>query len=488
MLAIAEVSMTRFPFVLTQRAICCCFRKACPVVFLILTHSYSGFSESSLDDRNGQKAEKVEDSKETPQTTKPPTPLSLQSLLKLPSGVTLEVEHRSRYETIANRFRLGETGGDQQYALRTRVRLEVAERLDPVRFLVELEDSRVYLTDPGSAVNSVQVDKYDFLQLHVGWVNHDLFRAGIGSALQFGRFSMDLGKRRLFARSRFPNATTRFDGIHWNLKANQSWKLQSFLFNPVVLRMTGLDRRDKHTLFWGTYLSARQQRSSKLDLYYFGLRTGPSAPNRQLNLTTVGLRWYRDAAKGKFDYEAESAWQFGRELGLNHFAVLQVGELGYMFDRTWSPHLLFQYQYASGDRDPTDNRKDTFNLLFGARRFESGPTGIWGPFFRSNTQSPGYRLILSPTGSLELTLAHRMWWLAQARDQWVGSGLSDPSGNSGNFLGQHVEGWLTWKANAILSFDIGYAYLAKGPYLSRVPLSPPDHNAHYFYVAPTVRF
>lgn len=483
--------------------LCACRRrlgKGCSGVLLLLSVNRPLLpqeSPASAGANNPSKSERTardqDDSRNQPQLNDPakvqaPAAPGLNSWLKLPSGVKLEVEHRSRYETIANRFRLGEAGGDQQWALRTRVRFEVAERLDPFRFLVEIEDSRAYLTDSGSTVSTSHVDKHDLLQLHADWFTRNFLRPDLNSTLQFGRFSMDLGKRRLFSRLRFRNTTNRFDGVHWNLEASHSWQLHTFLFNPVTLAMEEVDRRDRNTLFWGAYLNARQQHPGKLELYYFGLRTTPPEENRRRRLTTVGLRWYKDAARGQFDHEIETALQFGRQFGTSHFAELAVGEFGYTFNRIWNPRLVFQYLYASGDKDPTDNQTGTFDALFGARRFEFGPTALWGPVFRSNTQGPGCRLVVSPASNFELMLGHRLWWLAQARDQWVGSGLRDPSGSSGSFLGHFFEGWLLWKANSILSFDIGYAFFAKGVYPRQVPRSPSDRNSHYFYVSPTVRF
>ena len=63
---------------------------------------------------------------------------------------------------------------------------------------------------------------------------------------------------------------------------------------------------------------------------------------------------------------------------LDHRASFLHFEIGYQFDAPGSPNLMFQYDRATGDEDPTDAQIDRFNTLFGARRFDFGPTGIYG--------------------------------------------------------------------------------------------------------------
>ena len=167
--------------------------------------------------------------------------------------------------------------------------------------------------------------------------------------------------------------------------------------------------------------------------------------SQRRGLTTSGVRIFKTPAIGKFDYEVESVWQVGdpaqtagSQTTLSHFAHFQHVGLGYTFDLPWSPRLLVQYDYASGDRDPNDSQNERFDTLFGARRFEFGPNGIWGPFVRSNISSPSWWIILKPKEGVSFFFAHRLWWLAESRDQCITSGIQDHnrrSGVQGTFLG-----------------------------------------------------
>ena len=119
------------------------------------------------------------------------------------------------------------------------------------------------------------------------------------------------------------------------------------------------------------------------------------------------------------------------------------------------------------------------------------PTGIFGPFFRSNISSPGARVYFKPLPAVRLMLKFRVWWLAQARDVWVGSGLQDPTGRSGNFLGEDLELRADWVPFPNLLFRAGYDHFFKGSYienLAKVPGNPPADDSDYFYVQTEIKF
>jgi hypothetical protein len=142
--------------------------------------------------------------------------------------------------------------------------------------------------------------------------------------------------------------------------------------------------------------------------------------------------------------------------------------------------LLFDH--ASGDGDPADERSERFDTLFGARAFEYALTGIYGPFFRANIEGPGARVTWVPVPQVELTGAYRALWLEEARDAWVGSGLQDPSGDSGRFLGHHLEAWVRWRPWRWLLVEAAYAHFFKGSFVDTAPGSPRTPDSDYVTV------
>jgi hypothetical protein len=150
--------------------------------------------------------------------------------------------------------------------------------------------------------------------------------------------------------------------------------------------------------------------------------------------------------------------------------------------------LFLHYTYASGDRDPFDGSNERFDTLFGARRFEFGPTSIYGAFSRSNINSPGIRLQLRREPRWNAFIDYRAVWLASARDEWGGTGVRDPSGNSGSFVGQQVEMRLRWKLlPGNLMLEAGYAHLFAGEFIDEAPNSN-GGDTNYVYTQMLLRF
>ena len=123
------------------------------------------------------------------------------------------------------------------------------------------------------------------------------------------------------------------------------------------------------------------------------------------------------------------------------------------------------------------------------RRWEYGPTGIFGPFARNNISSPGARLFIAPHRDVSAFLAYRDWWLADSKAAWTPANLVDPTGKSGDFIGHTVELSARWDALENISFEAGWTYLIKGGFAKNAPGAPANHdNVNYLYVQSQLRF
>ncbi len=399
------------------------------------------------------------------------SPESLREALGLPNWLILGGQQLTRYESLDGRWRAGERGSDQQIALRTRLFMMIKDVLGPLRLQVELQDSRAELTDAGSLVTTSQVNTTDIQQLHLDAASTDFLRTGQPGILSLGRLTIDIARRRWVARNNFRTTTQAFDGAYLRLGRQERWHLESFLVEPVEIRMHRLDPvapAHANTL-WGFYAESRDLPwISAAAFEYFGHRS--AGPHRDFDM--LGVRLFKpNEAEGPWRYEIESAYQFGDVSAAGRFEHFQHAEVGYTFETAWSPQLLARFDYASRG----------FDSLYGARSFELTPTGIFGPFDRSNIISPGYRILIQPADRMGVLVQHRAWWLADAKGPWVGSGLQDPTGNSGRFLGQTVELRFRWGVLANAFLQVGYVHFAFGGFPQRVPGGPPQDHADYAY-------
>ena len=399
------------------------------------------------------------------------------------------ISHRTRYEALDNRFRLGETGSDQQLPQRTRVRFEI-QRVLPFGFVMEFEDARVHLDDSGSTVNNTMEDENDITNLYINFVQKNPGNTNLTGKIYIGRQTFDLGSRRFLARNRFRNATNSFDAIRWTLGSEEkNWELTAFVSRPVLRQMHQPDRPDPTGAFWGAFLSAEFLPQFKNEFYYFGVRESQTSPkSKKRQHSTLGTRLFKEPKTGSVSYEFETAIQFGKIGDLNHLAHFEHISADYSFNAPWRPKLTGRYDYASGTKDPGSQDEGAFDTLFGARRFEFGPTGIYGAIARSNINSPGWAVAVNPMKKLKIMSAMRWVWLASSRDQWAGTKLKDLTGNSGSYIGSLFELQLNYKLNKYIDAETGYSHLIKGSYLDKVPGSPGSEDSNYFYVQTSIEF
>lgn len=435
---------------------------------------------------------------------------SLNSALNTPEWLSISGSHRSRYETLDEQFRADGKGNDQILVFRTNLLALVS--WEQWNFAFELLDSRQAHADDSTKIASGDVNPLDVLQLYAKWNFTDATTSQ--SSLRTGRFTMDIGSRRLVARNKYRNAINAFTGIDWQHKTQEGEEFRAFYTLPVQRLPREFERlkrnrsqgddQDTEVSFWGAYYkfptSTLHAWQSQAEMFYFGLDENDThnRPTRNRDIHTVGGRIYKLKATHQYDYQIEGAYQFGETRAssssldredLDHSAFFARAELGYTFDTPWSPRLAAEVDYASGDDDPTDGNNNRFDSLFSVRRADFGPLGIYGPFARSNIISPGIRLQLKPATSVSSFVAHRAYWLASDKDAWVVAGVLDPAGNSGTYLGQQLEGRLRWQLipNS-LRWEIGAAYYFKSGFAKRAPNANDEGDAKFIYNQITLSF
>lgn len=69
-----------------------------------------------------------------------------------PTWLVLGGEHRTRYEGLNSSWRTSDPNGGQVLSLRTRLQVGIQKIVDPLRFLIEIQDSRLPLTSTGSGI------------------------------------------------------------------------------------------------------------------------------------------------------------------------------------------------------------------------------------------------------------------------------------------------------------------------------------------------
>jgi Alginate export len=425
----------------------------------------------------------------------------------MPQGFSLQIDHRTRYEFMDNEFSAGQSGRTDVIAFRTLVNGRIQL---PAGFTVggELQDSRT-AADGNTLLNTTIVNSAELLRAYLEFYRPDTLQGNL--TVQAGRMTLDVGNRRLVARNRFRNTINSFTGmdINWHGSNNlTSMHLRGFWTLPVVrLPDTDEQLQRNSTVFdeegfdlqlWGLFAANDLSQFGRGELFLFGLheKDTPDRATGNRQLFTPGFRLFRASAETRIDWEFESAFQIGQSRAssasmqdLNHFAHFHHLEIGYTFPVPWSPRIVVLYDFASGDTNPDDNKNGRFDTLYGARRFDFGPTGIYGALARTNMHAPGIRLNLKPHNQLTAAMDYRALWLASDRDAWGNTGVRDVSGQSGSFVGSQLDTQIQWQLiPGNITVEAGYTHLFSGEFLRHAPNAVHRSDINYFYLQTIINF
>jgi hypothetical protein len=417
--------------------------------------------------------------------------------------LTWAVSERVRYSSLSNQFRPGLTGNDQAIVYRTLLKSEYAWK--HVTLGAELQDVRAYLTDSASNVSTALVNPLDALQAYIVLGARP---ASAGSRLpevQVGRFSMELGSGRVVAQEAYRDVTRTFTGAKARWWPTRKGVLTLLAVLPtrtlpedrddLLHNRLERDRDSFHQVFGGLFYEREGlPRAMRADAYAFVLREHDDPgrlETRDRRLGTAGARVYRVPASGAWDFDVEAAGQWGRahatassvdQRALGVGAGLLHAQAGYTVARGWSPRLGVEYDYGSGDDEPDDARWNRFDGLFGNRRVELGPTGIYGALGRENIDTLGLRLSITPGPRTDAFAVYRVLRLAAETDAFASTGVRDRSGRAGRHAGQQVDvRTRIWIQPAVLRLEVGATHLIAGDFLKQAPNATRAGNTTHVY-------
>ncbi|HEV2567782.1 alginate export family protein [Sphingomonas sp.] len=424
--------------------------------------------------------------------------VSALTLLAAPAaaGIRLSGTERVRVETISGQARAGFNSSDTLLNFRTTLLAEYGS--GPVQLAAELWDSRVFGADRRTPVSTNEVNTLELVQVFLKADLGEGLGANSRTSVQIGRLMLNLGSRRLVAADDYRNTTNGYTGLRVDYANKAGWQATAIYTLPQQRRPDRLDALlDNKTspdhegfdlvLWGGTVSKARVIGEVALEGTYIhlGERDRPSRPTRNRSLDTFGGRVLREPAIGKFDLEFEGFVQRGEvATSLAPNAALQSvrawffhADAGYTFRGAWKPRLSFDYDHASGDG--RGGRFGRFDTLFGMRRADLAPAGLYNAIARTNLISPGVRLEAVPDKKTDWFVSYRPMWLASRFDSFSSTGVRDASGRSGRFAGHQVDSrirrrvspWLTLEADAVL--------LRKGRFLTEAPNAPPKRWTRY---------
>lgn len=371
---------------------------------------------------------------------------------------------------------------DAFHLIRTRINIA----FDPVEIFhiyMQLQDSRIL--DGEFSNNTPFRDNVDIRQLYL-----DINIPESPFTLRAGRQELIYGDERLIGGFNWSNVAQSFDGVRLIHELDEI-RTDIFWVRKVVIDTDSFNEWDKDDDILGIYSTYKGIDRHILELYYLFRATdrdigfGPDVGLGELDESTIGFR-----IKGKdidrFDYEIESAFQFGdfSEKDINAFAIIIVG--GYTFDLPWSPRLGVEWDHASGDESPDDNRRNTFDNLFPTNHKHYG---YMDRVSLQNINNMRFQLSASPQNNLYLQTDLHLIYLDENTDSLYNAGRNvirtALNSDISKYVGTEMDLLARYIVNKNFRILIGYSHFFSGKFLKN---TGPHSDGDFFYLETTLNF
>jgi hypothetical protein len=318
--------------------------------------------------------------------------------------------------------------------------------------------------------------------------------ADVGAAtspltVRVGRQELVYGEQRLVGHVSWLNAARTFDGAKMTVRT-KAFSVDAFGTSVVRILDGAFDRSGNGNRFAGAYATtARLIPFGTVEPFVFwrrdvNLRT-ETAGIGDLEETTVGVRVV-GRMPGRLDYGIEMA--------------LQRGSLGTDDVEAWAGHwqlreslpgpgamkLVGEYNYASGDDDPADGVRGTFDQLYPTPHDKYGLADQIG---WKNLHHTRAGLEVTPVRGWPITANYHSWWLAEARDGLYAASSAlvarMPAGAIDRHVGQEIDVQLVKALTPQIQLAGGYAHIFTGAFLKE---ATPGASYSHPYVMVTYVF
>ncbi|PWU04088.1 MAG: hypothetical protein C5B51_17495 [Terriglobia bacterium] len=389
---------------------------------------------------------------------------------ELPPWLRVGGLYRVRFEDFLHRsFR-----PDQDDAhLLTRFRADLTvQPLSWMKFAFEAQDARIYFQQsvPNAPPHENPMD------LRIGYLElGDADRRSV--TLRAGRQELNFGEQRLLGSFDWINVGRSFDALRVIVR-HSGYRLDLFASSVVVPTDRGFDKpRTGHNLH-GLYGHIEKWVPGAAIEPYILWHMAPDQVSENgvkahLDQKTSGLRWAGKA--GDIDYGMEIALQTGcvgpdrvRAWG-GHWTA------GYTFSAvSWKPRLSAEYNYATGDRDPHDGVRGTFDNLYPSPHDKYGLADQVG-WRNIHDFRAGWDAKLST--KLSVAANYHNWWLAIGHDALyspMGAVVARSSDNSaGTHVGQETDLEGSFGVSSHVQVSMGLGHIFPGRFLRKTTPGAP---------------
>lgn len=393
---------------------------------------------------------------------------------RLPGWLRVRGEFRERIEGPRG---IGfAQGRDDGFAL-SRVRFNVSVTPSPnFRVQAELHDARVAGKDIGPTAAPFR-GPFDIRTAFA-----DIGSAKAPATLRVGRQELAFGEQRLLGHLAWVNTGRVWDGTRLTLRSKP---VQVDLFGASLVRFlpSVLDRSGNGNRLLGAYASTTTLVPGATVEPYVLLRRDENlrselGPTGTLDQSTTGVRM-AGKLPARLDYGIEMAMQRGSLADDSLSAWAGHYQLRASLPGRGAVKIITEYNRASGDRNPTDGVRQTFDQLYptGHDKLGLGDQVGW-----KNVHHLREGVDFMPLKATPISLSYHTWWLAERTDglySATGALLARvPAGAASSHIGHEIDVQISRPLTPQLGLAVGYAHMFSGAFLKQA--TPGASFSHSF--------
>jgi hypothetical protein len=166
-----------------------------------------------------------------------------------------------------------------------------------------------------------------------------------------------------------------------------------------------------------------------------------------------------------FDFELEAAKQVGNSGSLDVDAQMAVVILGHTFNHVWHPRASFEFDYASGDGNRADSKRQAFDNIHPSNH----------PFYGfmdfvslQNINDYRFQIKADPTKKLNLQADYHLIYLDTSKDNlYAANKTIKRAATSGadSYVGSEVDLLSKYQVTSYMGMMIGYSHFFAGDFL-----------------------
>jgi hypothetical protein len=320
--------------------------------------------------------------------------------------------------------------------------------------------------------------------------------ADVGSAkspvaARLGRQELAFGEQRLLGHLAWVNTGRTWDAARGILRS-KAFQVDVFAASLVRSLPDEFDKSGNGNRLYGAYAtSGKVLPKGTFEPYVIYRRDvnlrSELGPFGTLEQTTVGARTVGKLPAG-LDYGVEMALQRGSLVDDSISAWAGHYQLRESLSGKGAVKLTTEYNFASGDQNPADGTRATFDQLYPTGHDKLGLADQVG---WRNTHHIREGFEFSPFKATPVSVNYHSWWLAEKTDGlYAASGARIAfvaGGAASSHVGQEIDFQITRALTPQLQLGAGYAHMFTGKFLKQATpgasYSAPYIMATYVFLA-----